>query len=413
MCQNHNCQHIKSNNHVTVILKMVDYCNFDCDFCRYPNNKNRNTMSLETYKVIVQKACEYNIHNGCNRLSIIYHGGEPLLWGLDRFKLAIQFQDELRAKYPYLRIRNSIQTNGSLLNHEWIDFFKKNQFNIGLSIDGPDEINFHRNSSGNQIVFDNIKLMRKLDCHFGILSVITDKHAGWADKYYEFLVDNEIHSVGLCYCIYDEDNQITVKNKILTDFLTRFFERYFHGEYRLSVREFESVIRLCLGGKANACTFSYRSGCGNYFSIKPNGDVMFCDPYTLDKPALGNILTETFFDIKVKPELQVIIEGARQSIDNKCKQCDIFDICGGGCFRNLFGGNQNSFCETFKIVWPYIKETVTNRQQQYCTTKAIKLQNIEGSYVSDEKYILPDEDQEVYWQDDYQEVWYDAYIDNI
>lgn len=41
------------------------------------------------------------------------------------------------------------------------------------------------------------------------------------------------------------------------------------------------------------------------------------------------------------------------------------------------------------------------------------LQNIEGSYVSDEKYILPDEDQEVYWQDDYQEVWYDAYIDNI
>ena len=359
MCNMVKCQEHNSNNdYITVILKLVDYCNFDCEFCRYPHNKFRRSMSFETYKTTVEKACEYNIAHGCNRLSIIYHGGEPLLWGIDKFKSALKFQQDLKEKHPKLEFRNSIQTNGALLNQEWITFFKEHGFDIGISIDGPDEINFHKDSNGNQIVFDNMRKLREGGCHFGILSVITDKHAGWADKYYDFLVENDIHSLGFCYCVYDEEKKITVKNEILTDFLLRFFDRYYHGNYKLSVREFESVIRLCLGRKTNACTYSYRFKCGNYFSIRPDGDVLFCDPYKLDKKEFGNIITETFFDIKAKPELIEIVQDARLSVVKECKKCEIRDICGGGCYRNMFEDNKNAFCDTFKIVYPHIKETI-------------------------------------------------------
>ena len=124
---------------------------------------------------------------GVNRLSIIYHGGEPLLWGIELFEKAIQFQNELRVTYPKLAFRNSVQTNGSLLDAEYIEFFKANNFNIGISIDGPDEINFHKNKKGNKVVFENMKKMRDAGCSFGILSVITNEHAGWAERYYDFL----------------------------------------------------------------------------------------------------------------------------------------------------------------------------------------------------------------------------------
>lgn len=358
MCQELSCRSCRPNESVTVILKLVDYCNFDCDFCRYPHNKERNIMSFDTYKTIVTKACEYNIAQGVNRLSIIYHGGEPLLWGIELFEKAIQFQNELRVTYPKLMFRNSVQTNGSLLDAEYIEFFKANNFNIGISIDGPDEINFHKNKKGNKVVFENMKKMRDAGCSFGILSVITNEHAGWAERYYDFLIENDIHSLGFCYCIYDEDKKITVKNEVLTEFLKCFFDKYFFGTYKLSVREFDSVMKLCLGAKPSACTYSYRSACGNYFSIRPSGDVLFCDPYTLGKKALGNILTESFFDIKNNPELLDIIEGAKNSIINVCKKCEIYDICGGGCYRNLFGGENNAFCDTFKTLYPYIKETI-------------------------------------------------------
>ena len=200
--------------------------------------------------------------------------------------------------------------------------------------------------------------MRDAGCSFGILSVITNEHAGWAERYYDFLIENDIHSLGFCYCIYDEDKKITVKNEVLTEFLKCFFDKYFFGTYKLSVREFDSVMKLCLGAKPSACTYSYRSGCGNYFSIRPNGDVLFCDPYTLGKESLGNILTDSFFDIKNNPELLDIKESTKNSITNVCKKCKIFDICGGGCYRNLFGGENNAFCDTFKTLYPYIKETI-------------------------------------------------------
>ena len=265
-------------NQITPIIKVVDYCNFHCNFCRYSNNPHKSSMTFQTFKTIVEKACDYNISNGCYQLSITFHGGEPLLWGYDNFVNAIVLEKELKIKYPQLDIRNSIQTNGSLLNDRWIDFFSENNFDIGISIDGPEEINFHKGDTGNKTVIENIHKLSQKKCKFGILSVITNDHAGWADKYYEFLVEHDIHSVGFCYCMYDEDRQITVSNNILTDFLKQFFIRFYEGEYQLNVREFNNVFKLCLGLRTGSCSFSKRQRCGNFFSIRPNGDMYFCDP---------------------------------------------------------------------------------------------------------------------------------------
>ena len=356
---------------ITPIIKVVDFCNFSCDFCRYAKNPTKMIMSIDTYTAIVEKACEYNTNRGFNHLTVIFHGGEPLLWGMDNFHKALEIQNRLIEKYPKLSINNNIQTNASLLSDKWIDFFKNNKFNIGVSIDGPDEINFHRNSLGNQTVLDNIRKLSESDCRFGILSVITDAHRGQAENYYNFIKKNNIHSVGFCYCIYDLEKHITVKNENLTEFLTRFFELYFNGDYRLRVREFEYVMRLCMGAKTNACTYSFRSKCGNYFSVYPNGDIYFCDPYSLDSTSIGNINVDTFIDVKNNPLLQNIILKAQNSVATECQNCSVNEICGGGCFRHTFENGKNAFCETFRAVYPYIREKI----QKNMGTKDIRKNN--------------------------------------
>ena len=347
-----------THNVITPIIKVVDYCNYTCDFCRYPNNPHKTKMPFSTFKTIIEKACDYNISNGCFQQSVIFHGGEPLLWGFNNFEAAIALQKELSKKHAKLVFRNSIQTNGSLLDDRWIAFLSDNGFDIGVSIDGPEEINFHQGALGSASVLASIRKLSQANCKFGVLSVITDKHAGAADKYYKFLIENGIHSVGLCYCVYDEEKGITVNNKILADFLKRLFDCYFEGTYQLNVREFDNVIKLCLGIQTDSCTFAKRQRCGNFFSIRPSGDVFFCDPYTLSDSPLGNILTESFSEIKTKPELIKRILSAKEGAAQECGNCEIKHICGGGCFRNVSPSGKYAFCDTLKSLYPYIEEKV-------------------------------------------------------
>ena len=341
-------------NRITPIIKVADYCNFTCSFCRYSNNSRKSLMPFSVFRTIIEKACDYNIANGINELDIIFHGGEPLLWGYDNFVSAIKLQKEFIYKHPKFIFNNSIQTNGSLLTDRWIDFLIENNFDIGISIDGPEEINFHRGYKGDKNVLENIDKLSQKNCKFGILSVITNDHAGWADKYYDFLIEHNIHSVGLCYCMYDEKNKITVSNEILTDFLKCLFTRYFEGTYQLEIREFNNIFKMCYGISTGACSFSKRQSCGNFFSIRSNGNVFFCDPYALDVQPLGNILSETFFDIKSNPDLLKIIISAKEGAQKVCGDCEINNICGGGCYRATFLDGRNAFCETFKNFYPYV-----------------------------------------------------------
>lgn len=67
-----------------------------------------------------------------------WHGGETLMRPLSFYKKAM----ELQKKYAGGRtIDNCIQTNGTLLTDEWCEFFRENNFLVGISIDGPQE--FH------------------------------------------------------------------------------------------------------------------------------------------------------------------------------------------------------------------------------------------------------------------------------
>ena len=353
------CNCSREIEHVTPIIKVVEYCNFSCGFCRYAKNDKKNTMDFETYRTIVEKACDYNISHNCYHLTLIYHGGEPLLWGISNYERAMALQKDLKKKYPSLCLHNSIQTNGYLINQQWIDFFKANDFNIGLSVDGPRECNFHGSSIESQKVLANIHELDLSKCSFGVLSVITNEHKGCADKYYDFLVKNGIHSIGLCYCVYDEKTEKTVTNDVLSDFLIRLFERYYYGSYALSVREFEYPMRYWMGLDTPLCTYSFRSKCGNYYSIGTNGDVNFCDPFSLNGSLVGNIFNNSFDDIKASPELQKIKMRAIDSAHQECDKCSIKNICGGGCFRHVLPSGKHAFCDTFKILYPFIKQTVS------------------------------------------------------
>ncbi len=349
--------------YITPILKLTENCNYQCHFCRYASQVSEvNIMEVEMAKRYIKKVMEYNIENCHSVTKITFHGGEPLLWGIEGFEQIIKFEEVCKQKYG-MNFINTIQTNGYLLNSEWLQLFKKNKFHIGISLDGPLQLNSHFNKNGNeesmQVVMKNINMMQRENVSFGILSVITTQHLGREKEFYDFWIQNEIKNIGLCYC-YDKEKDKRVNPVLLGDFLINLFDLYFWGKSTLKIREFDNAMARILQRETNCCTNMYRERCGYYFTIRGNGNVYFCDEYDLENNMIiGNLNTESVKQIVEGECYQNIKEDSIRIIKNKCSSCQVYNICGAGCRRNdMSKGESNYFCEAYKKLYVHIQETL-------------------------------------------------------
>jgi uncharacterized protein len=137
-------------------------CNLDCDYCfflskemLYPDSRLR--MSDEQLDAYLRQLIE--AHAGAAEVTIAWQGGEPTLMGLDFFRRSVEIaRGYLR---PGQRAVHTIQTNGTLIDDEWAEFFRDNDYLVGISIDGPRDVHdAYRVTKGGRGSFE--KVMRGL-----------------------------------------------------------------------------------------------------------------------------------------------------------------------------------------------------------------------------------------------------------
>ncbi len=346
--------------HITPIIKLTEGCNYSCSFCRYANHPNGGLlMDTALVKKTINAVVQHNLQNGFHHTDIIFHGGEPLLWGLPRFCDIMDYEHSLQ-KSLSVTFQNRIQTNGYLLNQDWASLFATNNFSIGISIDGPDSLNCHYGPLGGEEsltrVIKNLRFLEKQNISYGILSVITDNHYGKEKEFYDFWVESGIKNIGLCYC-YNPEDGYTVNNQKLSSFLVGLFDLYFYGKAEMNIREFNDAIRRLISGRHTCCTNAKRKKCGSFLTITPYGDILFCDDYDLcRKSFLGNINSTDLDSILSSNMYQSTCEKCK-NILQKCISCPVNDICGSGCARND-RGTENYFCETYVTLYNHIRESV-------------------------------------------------------
>ena len=181
----------------TVIFRPTNNCNLRCSYCYDKNNHTSNTKEIIKLSTDIFKKEENNILNALSILykdekepHIIFHGGEPLLIKPEILDI---FCDKLKKIH---NLTFSIQTNGTLINTDVIELFKKHNFKVGLSLDGCDEIQNHAR------VFPNGKnsfntIMRKIDMlndnniKFGIIMSIGKLHQNKEQNLYNFISDKK------------------------------------------------------------------------------------------------------------------------------------------------------------------------------------------------------------------------------
>ena len=177
--------------HYSVMVKPIGYlCNLNCDYCYYIDKKFadvKGVMSDELLENYIRQIVE--IHGQKAVIEFAWHGGEPTIAGIPFYKKALQYQNKYASGRKLL---NTLQTNGTLLDDEWCSFFKDNDFRIGISIDGPENLHniYRKDSSGNGTfnrVMNGLELLQKHNVEYNTLTTVNASNAQYAREVYSFL----------------------------------------------------------------------------------------------------------------------------------------------------------------------------------------------------------------------------------
>ena len=186
-----------------VMVKPVGaVCNLACDYCYYLEKANlykdnpKHVMSDELLEKFID---EYINSQTMPQVLFTWHGGETLMRPLSFYKKAM----ELQKKYARGRtIDNCIQTNGTMLTDEWCEFFRENNWLVGVSIDGPQEFHdeYRKNKMGKPSfvkVMQGINLLKKHGVEWNAMAVINDFNADYPLDFYHFFKTANISNLHL------------------------------------------------------------------------------------------------------------------------------------------------------------------------------------------------------------------------
>jgi len=357
---------------MTIIIKPTYACNFRCKYCYLHNDTKSSHKAFDVHfaKGIILQIKEY-LQNTCKReLTIIWHGGEPLLWGIANYREIFAFMEKELAG---IDLKNSLQTNLSLMNEEYADLFLRYHVHVGFSLDGTKEINdSQRIGIDGEGTFDTImekvSLCKQKGLSVGCIVVGSKKHIGHIPELYRFMCDNGLNFkfnplFNAGEAENNNDNYGITPEEYARMAIELFDLWYQDREHHLTESNFVEIASNLMTGKVSGCMFS-RNCQDNFFAISPTGDVMpcgrFCD-IELQKYAYGNLHEEKLVDILSRIKTSEAYKRAEYIENSSCKQCEFFDICHGGCLHDGFlkSGDFRSktfLCVAYKKIFAHIKE---------------------------------------------------------
>lgn len=295
-----------------------------------------------------------------NSLNIVWHAGEPMVLPIEFYRRAFRTIGELRPRD--VEVRHSFQTNGTLIDDRWCEFFADERVKVGVSIDGPKH--FHdrnRLTRSGRGTFDRtiagVRLLRKHELPFHVISVLTAESMAAPQEMFDFYLAERIDQV--CFNVEESEGdhrsqsfaQIGVEDAYYR-FLAEFW-RLAAGipdKFTL-IREIEEAAFRVLRPKETAVTNQLTTPFA-MLNIDWTGNVATFSPELLglknaeyDDFILGNVNRDTLTELPQRPLFRKMLADIDAGIALCRERCEYFSVCGGGEPINKLSEN-GSFIST-------------------------------------------------------------------
>jgi len=379
-------------------------CNLDCSYCYYLEKEKmfpageQFRMSDATLETYVRQFIDSQPGND---VAFAWQGGEPTLLGLDFFRKAVRLQEAYRGRK---NVSNILQTNGTLLDDDWCQFFTDHNFLIGLSVDGPRELHdIYRVDKRRKPTFDRV--MRGLDLlqqhktKFNTLTVVNRKNSEQPIAVYNFLKSigstffqfiplverNPSHAakvMGFDLNLppspeHPDDRSPVTEWSVRPDeygtFLTSIFDEWVrHDVGSIFVQVFDVTLGNHMRIGSSLCIFS--ETCGNALAMEHNGDVFSCDHYVYPEYRIGNIHEASLMNLVDSKRQKKFGADKKDTLPRYCIDCDVRHLCNGECPKHRFiktpdgEAGLNYLCRGYKRffhhVTPYMETMASLLRQQ-------------------------------------------------
>ncbi|NUQ05110.1 MAG: SPASM domain-containing protein [Anaerolineae bacterium] len=359
---------IKVNYPHEVIVETVKACNLRCNYCYINHSRPFDVGALQilSAEVLDRFVPEFLEYSG-SFARFDWHGGEPLLAGIDFYQHAIQLQRE--HVRPGQRISNVIQTNATLINAQWIEFFKSNDFRVGVSLDGPEWLqDKHRQSisgrGSSRRVMKGIELLLEHEVDISALAVVTEDSVGHEEEIIANFASLGIKRIDFlpCTVVSEDRNHLlppSVSDTSYGKFLVKSYDVWRSGKYDVSIRTFDIVHAGLLRRRLSVC--QYAGACHQIVALDFDGSIYPCGRYVGQTgKKFGNVLSENYDRIIQGSQAQNHTDELERYRVN-CRECKWYSICHGGCPAYIVlgdNGSKESQCEARQMLFAHAYESL-------------------------------------------------------
>lgn len=362
-----------------LMIKTVgSLCNLNCHYCYYHDKSalyhDDHIMSLDFLENLIE---DYIETNATENVVFNWHGGEPLLAGLDYYKKAVKLQNKYKGNK---KIFNTLQTNATLIDNDFASFFKDNNFLLGVSVDGPQDVHDkYRKDKKSAPTFNKvlkgIELLHRYNVDFNTMTTVNKSSEGKGLEVYHFLKQIGSHYMQFMPVVeyMDSLNRIvppdtndsylatwSVDSMAYGRFMCDIFDYWVKNDVGVYfVNLFDSTLANWCGVEGGCCAYS--ETCGLNAVVEHNGDVYPCDHFVYPNYKLGNLSDTSIYEMMTSDEMTRFGINKRNMLPEKCLKCDFLFACHGECPKHRFDKTDdgepglNYLCDGYKLFYSHVQ----------------------------------------------------------
>ncbi|MFJ2744821.1 cyclophane-forming radical SAM peptide maturase AmcB [Streptomyces sp. NPDC087440] len=331
----------------TVVVQPTTWCNLDCRYCYLPFRKLKHQMPVEVSVALATAVAQFE--ESGQPIGIVWHGGEPLAVGPNKFAaLLVPFEPLRRAG----RVQHYVQTNATLITDTWCDVLAAYDVCVGVSIDGPAAANAERVDLRGKPAFERIlhgiSRLRARGIPYSIISVVGAAGIDVPEELLDFLAPLGSHSVG--FNLEEIEGANTDRQPPTADQAEDFWRRTLtwireHPDAP-TVREVARLAEYLQLIRSGQRAEWDRRRLDPIPTISYKGDVVLLSPELADTTApaykdfvAGNILDRSLTTILRQAHRLRYVRDFLTGLDRCEAECEFFDFCRGAQAANRYFEN--------------------------------------------------------------------------
>ncbi|MFJ1868638.1 radical SAM/SPASM protein FxsBH, inactivated beta-hydroxylase extension form [Streptomyces sp. NPDC088097] len=364
-----------------IVLKVHSRCDLACDHCYVYEHADQSwrarpkVISPEVIHQTASRLAEHARDHELPSVTVILHGGEPLLAGTARLRLVCEEFTRALAGTAALDLR--IHTNGLQLSPRYLDLFAEYGVRVGISLDGDRAANdrhrrFADGRTSHPLVLAAVELLRSESyrhLYQGLLCTVDV--ANDPDAVLDALAELEPPRVDflLPHATWETPPaRPGDAPDAYARWLLRIFDRWEHLERPFPVRLFESLLSTLGGGPS--LTEALGLAPTDLVVVETDGQLEQVDSLKSayeGAAATGfNVFDHTLDQVAAHPGVRARQLGLA-GVSGACRRCPVVRSCGGGLYTHRYRpdsgfDNPSVYCTDLRELVDGVEARTASRQ---------------------------------------------------